>query len=165
MVNKGVEYGIMIKGAEAERGSGLSPCKCGNEAIYIKYDGGWFVKCTCCETMQAKQISVITQTIIPFDSKEEAKKAWNKRSIPTLEGFNAKENPELVIKRRNYRAGLIANSIKNAGKPITAAEIAADTGLSVNVIRNHMYYVKDKYPMIKLEKGNKGYYWESKENE
>lgn len=163
MVKQGIEYGIMIKGATPKRHSGLQPCsKCGNEAIFVSYDNGWFVKCTCCEMMLAKQISVVTETIIPFDTMKDAAEVWNKRRDVALkdEELNPAIDPDLVIKRRNYRAGLIVESLKNADGLMTAADIAEETGLSLFVVRNHMTYVKNTYPQVKVSPGKKGYYWD-----
>lgn len=163
MVNYGVKKGMPINGADTVRRKGLKDCPlCGNEAIFIKYSDGYFIKCTCCECMVALQISVSTENIIPFETMEDAAKVWNKRRHSTREAnmINARETPELVLKRRAWRANRIAESIEKAGGDnVFVSEISQDTGIAVSTIKNIMKFVKKEYPQIKSTSGRAGYYW------
>lgn len=161
----GIELrGIPIRGADTKRKRGLLPCPlCGNEALLIEYDGGFFTKCTCCECMVARQISVVTERIIPFESEEEAIAKWNTRKSITQDarGANLMESADAILARREMRADLIAEAIERAGgDPISVPEIMSDTGLRESMIRNNMNYVKRKYPQVHSEMGKAGYYWE-----
>lgn len=165
MVNENIRHGIDIPSATTIRKDGLASCPfCGGEAIMVKYKDGVFVKCTCCDVMMAQQISVVTETIIPFLYDEDAVKAWNKRRDSVADakivGGRA-EDVETILRRRASRAKLIADAVKTShGECMSVAEIAETTKLSVGTIKNHMAYVKDKYPQVKSQKGKAGYYWE-----
>lgn len=167
MVNEGeIKRGIDIKGAKALRKRGLNLCKCGNDAVFIAYKGGWFVKCTCCELMIAKQISVVTETIIPFETQEEATKAWNKSNpnkIDLRTTTSANIYSESQLKEiRDARINMIAEAIrKEGGDVITTRDIASDIGLSFNIVNNNMQLVKRTYPQVQTSH-KRGYYW--KEN-
>lgn len=163
-----VNEGLKIKGVSAHRGADLMPCHCGsNDVVYVSYKGGWFVKCLWCECMVAKQISVVTETILPFETREDAAKVWNKRAAPTtdLRKFERKVSPEDIIKMRNARAKAIAKSIRNAGGAVVSRrDIASDVGLSTTTIANMMHYVKKAYPNVKTV-DRTGYFWEENNNE
>lgn len=164
MVNEelnGVKRGIDIDDAFVMRKKGLNLCRCGGDAVFVGYKGGWFVKCTCCETMMAKQISVVTETIIPFETMEEAAKVWNKSSGGAVDLRKATNvlTVEQLTQRRKDRVKAIAEEIKNMdGYFITTREIASNLGLTQSIVSNHMIYVKEKYPQVKSAE-KMGYYW------
>lgn len=162
--NFGVKKGIPINGASVQRKKGLNDCPlCGNEAIYIRYKNGYFVKCTCCECMVALQISVITETIIPFETMEDAAKAWNKREGSTKSAniINARTQPDLILQRRAWRAERIAESIKKGcGDFVKISQIVEDTKIPRSTVMNMMKFVRKDYPEVKSQSGKSGYYWE-----
>lgn len=164
MVNDGIKRGISIENAYVMRRQGLNLCRCGNDAVYVSYKGGWFVKCTCCETMMARQISIVTETIIPFETMEEAREAWNKSNVEyaDLRATHIALTPEQVVERQHARIKAIAEDIKkHEGEIISSKDIARDLRLSHSVIVNHMRKVKERYPQVKSRE-KYGYYW--KEN-
>lgn len=169
----GVEHADMIWGCvtikalnmgemEVHRKRGLAPCPiCDGDAVFVEYGGGYFIKCSWCECMIARQISVTTETILPFETEEQAAKVWNRRkgvevAPKPMSGMTSMED---VLKARNERCIKIVNAIgKQRGERITVGEIAADIGLTKPIVTNMMPYVKSKYPQVKAD--NMGYYWE-----
>lgn len=165
-----VEKGINIKGAVVKRKGALKRCPlCGNEAVIVLYNGGYFVKCTFCECMVAKQISVVTETILPYDNEEDAVKKWNERQgdLPSSKWHcSSTDTAEMILQRREDRADAIAKMIrKGSGDMVYIPEIMEATGMGRSAVENNMRYTKKKYPQIKSVKGKRGYYWEESENE
>lgn len=162
--------GINIPNAQAKRKASLKRCPfCGNEAVMIEYNGGHFPKCTCCDCMIALQISVVTETIIPFETEDEAIEKWNTRKgALAINKFtsNAADTAETILRKREDRADAIAEVIRNgAGEVVYIAEITQDTGMCRSTVENNMRYAKKKYPAIHSRKGHKGYFWEENEDE
>lgn len=149
---------------EVRRKKGLATCPlCNNDAVYVYYKGGVFVKCTCCECMIAKQISVTTENILPFETEEEATKVWNRRGGFTAEAkrMPGRSTPEEILKARDLRVEKIVRILKiRKNEYVTVQEIADETGITHQVIRNSMHYIKKIYPQVKARKGLPGYSWE-----
>lgn len=151
---------------EVKRKSGLSECPlCGNEAVYVYYRGGVFVKCPCCECMVAKQISTTTKDVLPFESEEAAAKVWNKRNGMEVEPKAVRKRgsqPGDVLKARDRRVAKIAKVIKSReGEFISVSEISEETGIKKSVVSNSMFYVKKMYPQVTAKRGASGYRWEN----
>ena len=145
-----------------ERKKGLAPCPlCDNEAVFVHYLGGVFIKCSCCECMVAKQISVTTETILPFRDEEEALKVWNRRNGEMAEPkyMMDKATPEEVMRARDERVRKIVAVLKRRGRA-TPQELAEETGIHKSTINNTMAYIKKKYPQVKSKHGLPGYWWE-----
>ena len=149
---------------DIQRKRGLAPCPlCGGDAVFVRYKRGVFVKCSWCELMIAKQISVTTEDILPFNTAEDAIKVWNRRNGETvapaeMSGMNAIDG---IRKNRDARVQRIMQSIRRGdGAFVTVEQIARDAGLSKSMVNNSMQYVKKKYPQIKSRQGYAGYYWE-----
>lgn len=158
-----MDKGIKLKGMAAENKGGLERCPfCGNEPVLIRYQDGVFIKCTFCECMIAKQISVITETILPFDSKDDAVAAWNRRKQKARSWrSNKNDSPDEILMRRNDRADAIAEVIKGAyGDIVYVSEIMEETGMSRSTVLNNMRYAKTRHTEIKSHKGKRGYFWE-----
>ena len=150
---------------EVKRKSGLSECPlCGNEAVYVYYRGGVFVKCPYCECMVAKQISTTTKDILPFDDEAEAAKVWNKRNGMEVEPKAVRKHgsqPGDVLAARDRRAVKIAKVIKSReGEIVSVSEISEETGIKKSVVSNSMFYVKKMYPQVTAKRGVSGYRWE-----
>lgn len=150
---------------EVKRKSGLSECPlCGNEAVYVYYRGGVFVKCPYCECMVAKQISTTTKDILPFDDEAEAAKVWNKRNGMEVEPKAVRKRgsqPGDVLAARDRRAVKIAKVIKSReGEIVSVSEISEETGIKKSVVSNSMFYVKKMYPQVTAKRGVSGYRWE-----
>ena len=162
MVNGGIKYGIMINGAVTKHKRALKPCPlCGEDSLLVEYDGGYFVKCTACDCMVARQISIITETIIPFEDEDAAIKVWNKRNGIGKDSLD----PAAILERRIERADALAQAIKNAdGGILTITDLISETGISRSIIKNMMHFVKERYPEIKSVRGKAGYYWEDIED-
>lgn len=164
-IHNNVITGIDIPKAETKRKSALKRCPfCGNEAVMVKYNDGWFVKCTFCECMIAEQISVVTETIIPFENEQLAIRRWNERkgelAIANWSS-NSADDAETILRKREDRADAIASIIKKGcGDVVYVAEIMSQTGMSRSTVENNMKYAKTKYPAIKSRAGHKGYFWE-----
>lgn len=154
---------MYVKGMRVERRSGLAACPlCGNEAVFVHYGGGVFVKCSCCECMVAKQISVATEDILPFKDEDDAIKVWNRRNGKTVEPrfMQDKATPGDILKARDARADRIAMAIKSRkGEYVTVKEIVEITGIRKSIICNTMHYIKTKYPNISARQGLAGYIW------
>lgn len=146
------------------RKKGLAACPlCDNEAVFVEYHGGVFVKCSCCECMVAKQISITTENILPFETEEEAIKVWNRRNGVEVEAKNMvdKMSATDMLALRNKRVIKIINAIqKGRGDYVLVSEITEDTGLKKSIVNNTMQYIKKHYPNVKSTPGKAGYYWE-----
>ena len=149
---------------EVHRKKGLAPCPlCDSEAVFVNYGGGVFVKCSCCECMIARQISVTTQTILPFENEEQAIKVWNKRCGLEVDAryHESSATPIEVLQARDRRVERILNVLKKRkGQWVTTAEITEETGFRKTLIGNTMQYIKKKYPQVKSRHGYPGYCWE-----
>lgn len=155
---------IVLKDMVVERKRGLAPCPlCDNEAVFVHYLGGVFIKCTCCECMVAKQISTTTETILPFQTEEEAKKVWNRRNgvMEKPKYMMDKATPQEILAKRDKRVQKILAVLKNRkGEYVLMQDIMDGTGLTRSVINNTIQYMKKKYPEIKTKHGSPGYCWE-----
>ena len=153
---------FVLNGMEVKRKKGLAACPlCNNEAVFVNYLGGVFIKCSCCECMVAKQISVTTETILPFKDEEEAIKVWNRRNGRTVEAkyMMDKATPQEVLAQRDMRVEKIVTALK-LRKRATLTELADETGIKRSVINNTMAYIKKLYPQVKSKHGITGYWWE-----
>lgn len=163
-IHNNLRTGIDIPGADGKRNPNLKRCPlCGNEALIVKYRDGYFIKCTCCECMVAGQISLVTETIIPFRDMDEAIKKWNNRKgMLSVSKFssNSSDTAESILRKREDRADAIAEVIKKGhGEVVYVSDIVEDTGMCGATIQNNMQYAKRKYPEIKSRVGKKGYRW------
>ena len=153
---------FVLNGMEVKRKKGLAACPlCNNEAVFVNYLGGVFIKCSCCECMVAKQISVTTETILPFKDEEEAIKVWNRRNGRTVEAkyMMDKATPQEVLAERDSRVKKIVAALQRRGRA-TASELSDETGIRRSVINNTMAYIKKMYPQVKSKHGITGYWWE-----
>lgn len=153
-----------VKGLEFHHDAKLASCPfCGELAVMANYNGGYFVKCTCCDAMLAKQVSCTAGWILPFKTVEEATRRWNKRNGVEARARREpnKSTPEEILRERDIRVDRIVGAIQRAkGEVMTTEDIAQDCGIAVSIVRNNMYYVKRKYPEVKSEKYPRGYRWE-----
>lgn len=150
---------LHLGGMVAHRNGNLAACPfCRSEAVFIEYGGGVFVKCSCCECMVAKQISVISENILPFETEEEALKVWNKRNgREVCARRDTTGNRAAVLAERALMIAHVLSAKKGAW--ISVREISDKTGLTVNQVSNIMTFVKSKYPKIKSRHGMGGYIW------
>lgn len=154
---------ITLDHPRAHKNRKLKPCpKCGEAAVLYHVDDGYFVKCTCCECMMAKQISVITEKILPFEVKDEAIDGWNKRVFARNLNSQGRVIPQEVIEARDARANLIIKCLKANGGWMRAKDIAAEVGLTQKMTENTLAYMKRVYPQIKANQ-HYGHKWESEE--
>lgn len=155
---------ITLDHPRAHRDIKLKPCpKCGEVAVLVHVDDGYFAKCTCCETMLARQISVITENIIPFETKEEAIAEWNERLLVRNSYAGGRAIPQEVIEARDERVNLIVKYLKSRGGWITAKEIASEIGMSQKTTENTLQYMKRVFPDKLKANQHYGHKWESEE--
>lgn len=149
-----------IKGIIVKQDNDLLPCPfCGSDVLVALYQGGYFAKCPVCDAMMARQISVVTEQILPFDSEEDMIKAWNKRRIPMNPMSRHKTGKSRSEEAEGFRAKVVEYIKDHAGQKVQARDIAFALHEDGRRVSSNMPIIKREHPEIKTEAGRSGYMW------